>query len=426
MNEPLLPSPTAGAGRQRLQWRTLGVLGLSAVAARAAFSLLFVVASLIVKDLLGSSTWAGVSTVATTIGATVSAALLATFMARHGRTLGLTVGYGSAILGAIVAVIGAEQRSLTIFLLGLLFVGAGQGATRIARYAATDLAADETRSRDLSLIVFAGVFGAAGGPFFFVGVSERLGERMGWAENTGLIGFSVLLFIAATAIVFVMLRPDPLKVAGSYVEVVEHSQDSMRDALRIIMARPMARLAMVSLIISQTVMVMVMTMTPLHMKAHDHSLDTVGDVLASHTIGMFAFAPLAGIVADKVGRVRAIAIGGVVLIVATAMTALAGEAPKLLMFPGLYLLGLGWSFGIVAGSALLTESVEPRDRVAVQGAADMASNFSSGCGALISGVVFEMQGFHVLSMIGIVAAGLLLLHSFWEYRVTNLRMAGRL
>lgn len=108
------------------------------------------------------------------------------------------------------------------------------------------------------------------------------------------------------------------------------------------------------------------------------------------------------------------------------MTALAGEAPRLLMFPGLYLLGLGWSFGIVAGSALLTESVEPKDRVSVQGAADMASNFASGCGALISGVVFEMQGFHVLSMIGIVAAGALLLHSFWEFRVTDLRAAGRI
>ena len=94
------------------------------------------------------------------------------------------------------------------------------------------------------------------------------------------------------------------------------------------------------------------------------------------------------------------------------VTALAGEAPEALMFPGLYLLGLGWSFAMVAGSALLSESVPTEHRVAVQGAADLTAGVVSGVAALASGVVLDMAGFHILSLVGLVGAGLLLLAGF--------------
>ncbi|MEM7275802.1 MAG: MFS transporter, partial [Actinomycetota bacterium] len=167
------------------------------------------------------------------------------------------------------------------------------------------------------------------------------------------------------------------------------------------------------------VMVMVMAMTPLHMKEHGHDVGLVGWVLSAHTAGMFAFAPLAGWVADRYGRVLAIQIGGAILIISTAMTALAGEAPAALMFPGLYLLGLGWSFGMVASSALLTESVPAEDQVSAQGAADLVTSFASGAGALGSGFVFTMAGFHILSGVGIVASGMLLVAAFVRWRLDH-------
>jgi MFS family permease len=138
---------------------------------------------------------------------------------------------------------------------------------------------------------------------------------------------------------------------------------------------------------------------------------------------MFALAPIAGWASDRFGRIPTIALGGITLVVATILTALAGEAPEALMFPGLFLLGLGWSFGIVAGSALLTESVDLGDRVAVQGAADLATNVPSGAGALVSGLVLSMSGFHTLSFIGMAAAGGLLVHAFFEYRLSAARAA---
>ncbi len=90
--------------------------------------------------------------------------------------------------------------------------------------------------------------------------------------------------------------------------------------------------------------------------------------------------------------------------------------------PVFCLVVLGWSFGIVAASALLTESVEEHDRVAVQGAADMATNIASGTGALASGIVLDMAGFHILSMVGMAAAGGLLVHSFFENRVASAQL----
>ena len=140
---------------------------------------------------------------------------------------------------------------------------------------------------------------------------------------------------------------------------------------------------------------------------------------------MFALAPFAGWISDRFGRTPTIALGGATLVAATALTALAGEAPEELMFPGLFLLGLGWSFTIVAGSALLTESVEVSDRVAVQGAADMATNVASGSGALLSGVVLSMSGFHTLSFVAMTAAGLLLVLAFFYFRLgPNLQPRG--
>ena len=187
-------------------------------------------------------------------------------------------------------------------------------------------------------------------------------------------------------------------------------------------AHPLARLAFVALVISQAVMVMVMAMTPLHMKAHGHGTGVVGQVISAHTAGMFAFAPFAGWLSDRYGRVRIVVLAGFTLGIATVLTALAGEAPRLLMFPGLFLLGLGWSFGIVAGSALLTESVAVKDRVAVQGAADTATALASGVGALASGIVLNMAGFHILSLIGMGAAGVLLGQSWFESRMTSARV----
>lgn len=402
-----------------IQKRTLGILFAGSIASRGALSALFTVAALSIKDMLDSSRWAGLSTVAITIGSMIAAAALALIMDRYGRRTGIVAGYAAAVVGGLIAVVGLEKASIALFLAGLVLLGIGSGTSNLSRYAAADLAPPDQRSTHISWVIFASTAGSVGGPLL-VGVAGVLALDAGLEENSGAVVLALVGLATASFLTWAFMRPDPLLVARELGHGATQQRRNFSQAISIILESAMARLALATLVISQAVMVMLMAMTPLHMEAHDHSLANIGAVISAHTAGMFAFAPIAGWFSDRYGRISAIALGASILLVATIVTALAGEAPNILMFPGLYLLGLGWSFGIVAGSALLTESVADQHRVSVQGAADLAMNFASGAGALASGLVFEMSGFHTLSLIGTAAAGGLLVHGFWRYRLAVL------
>ena len=407
---------TAGyspADHSALQRRTLGVLFASSIPARAAMSLAFTVAGLAIKEMLDGDRWAGLSTVAITIGTAVASGWLSSLMMKSGRNPGLRTGYAVATAGALIGGFGIERSSITIFLAGLFLFGVGQGATNLSRYAAADLATEETRAKAISTVVFASAFGSVFGPMI-AGLLGDLSVSAGMNELTGPFLGSAVFFALSGLVIWLLLRPDPLTVSGGLnsQQASTRVKLSISDSLAIVWARPLARLAAATLVISQLVMVMVMAMTPLHMDAHGHSTGWIGLVISAHTAGMFLFAPIAGFVSDKIGRIPTILSGAALLTLSTIITALAGEAPRVLMFPGLFLLGLGWSFGMVAGSALLTESVSSEERVSVQGAADIATSLASGGGALASGFVFDMAGFHILSLMGTAAAGGLMLFSF--------------
>ena len=413
-----------GVDTLAIQKRTLAILRLSSTFSRGAISASFPVAVLAIKDLLGSETWAGLSTGASTLGSALAAGWLAAFMQRRGRTLGLTLGLGVAVLGALVCIVSIEVEMLPLFLLGMIMVGVGSGTSNMSRYAAADLAADSTRSRDIGSIVFFATFGAVLAPNL-IGALGRVAESLGLDSNAGGFLMAVALFLLSSVVIFFFMRPDPLVVSGGVDPNAKVKKRAVpfREAVAIAWANPLARLAFVALVVSQAVMVMVMAMTPLHMEDHGHSKGWIGAVISAHTAGMFAFAPLAGRLADGFGRVQTIVLAGFTLVGATVLTALAGEAPRGLLFPGLFLLGLGWSFGVVAGSALLTESVAEGDRVAVQGAADLATNLASGIGALTAGVVVSGAGYHILSIMGMAAAGALMAQSWFENRLAGARVA---
>jgi MFS family permease len=399
-----------------IQRRTLGVLFTSAIFGRAAMSMGFAVAALLIAEMLGDGTWAGSATAAITIGTAFSASILSNYMYQRGRRPGLSLGYVAATVGGLVAIVAGERLILALYLFGIMLIGVGQGATNLARYAAADLARPDSRGKAISSVVFASTAGAVGGPAL-IGPAAWVAESLGLNELVGGYIFATGFFVLAGLILWFGLRPDPLVVAGGLKKVDSGSGGGgFREGMEAIAASPLAKLAAIGLAISQAVMVMVMAMTPLHMDAHGHTLGIIGAVISAHTAGMYAFAPIAGWASDRYGRIPVLGLGGVVLVASTILTALAGEAPSLLMFPGLFLLGLGWSFGIVASSALLTESVPAESQVPAQGAADFITSFMSGAGALASGFVFTMAGFHVLSMIGIVASGIVMVYAYYHYR----------
>jgi MFS family permease len=154
--------------------------------------------------------------------------------------------------------------------------------------------------------------------------------------------------------------------------------------------------------VSQMAMVAVMTMTPLHMRDHGHAdLSTL--VIAVHVLGMYGLSPLVGRWADRFGRVRMLIVGAAILAFGTVSAVVAGYVPGM-VFAGLFLLGLGWSFALIAGSALLTESLPIEERIGAQGLADVAMSVLGATAAFSSGFVKEMVGYHWLANFATLAA----------------------
>jgi MFS family permease len=188
----------------------------------------------------------------------------------------------------------------------------------------------------------------------------------------------------------------------------------VRESVSAIRESHLAMVGLAAMVISQATMVAVMTMTPPHMKDHGHA-DLSASVVALHIVGMYGFSPWIGRFTDRVGRLRSIELGAVVLGGGIVSTVIAGYVPAL-MFVGLLLLGIGWSIGLIAGTTLVSESVRTETKVEVQGTADLAMSFFGGAAAFASGFVKQSYGFHLLADSSAILAGVLLV-TVWVTRV---------
>ena len=408
--------------REALQARTLRVLVTGQVVAAASLSAAVTVGAFVIQDILGQQTpWGGLSSATFTMGSAFMSQVLARVMSKRGRRVGLEYGYSLAIAGGLIAGFGVNRNSLVFFLLGLFLYGSGQASNLLSRYAAMDLAAPDQRSQAMSYILFGSTFGAVFGPVL-IKPAEQIGvDTFGWSLYTGPWIASAFFFVFALVNVAVRLRPDPLEVSGGLVsqQGIGVVTPNLGAALRIISGIRNARVALASMVISQVTMVAVMTMTPVHLKIHGHE-GVSPYVISLHIAGMYAFSPLVGKFADRHGKLQSISVGGVLLVAATVMAALAGDAATLL-WPSLWLLGLGWSFGLIGGSSLLVESVPEGSRVTVQGAADLLMSFCGGMAGFSSGFIRKAFGFHMLSNLGTVLA--LVLVVIGIRRLTSTRIA---
>ena len=388
---------------QQIQARTLRVLVVGQIAGSAALSAAVTVGAFVIQDLLGQTTpWGGIASATVTIGTAFMAQLLSRLMLRQGRRVGLMAGYSMAIVGGLVAGLGVELQSLTVFLIGLFLFGNGQSANLLSRYAATDLAEPTERGAAMSRILFASTFGAVFGPLL-IRPAEELGKAaFGWNQYTGPWVFSGLFFLTSLINVTLRLKPDPLVVAGGLRSQQKLDVNGVASpgvkVLSFLKSSAKTRLAFYGMMISHITMVAVMTMTPVHLRQHGH--ETVSAYIISlHIAGMYAFSPFIGRFSDRNGRLNTMLVGCFVLIVSTVMSAFAGSNP-IVFFPSLWLLGIGWSFGLIGASSLLVDSVPIQHRVRVQGSADVAMSLCGGLAGFSSGFIRKSFGFPWLSIFG--------------------------
>lgn len=403
-----LASHPVSAPTVDLQRRVLRVLVGGQVVGAAALGASVTVGAFVIQDILGAQTPLGGAASATvTTGTALMSQVLARMMARGGRRVGLQTGYLLAAIGCMVAVVGIERSSLVVFLAGLFFFGSGQASNLLARYAATDLAEPGDRSSAMSRVVFASTFGAVFGPLLVAPAQSAGREWFGLSTYAGPWLASAVFLLLAALNTYVRLRPDPLEASGA--RFVPQVPMSLVSAVRETTASARGRLALAAMVVSQATMVAVMTMTPVHLKLHGHE-HVSPFVVSLHIAGMFAFSPLVGRFADRHGREKAIVVGAALTVLACAMSAVSGEG-EILLFPSLWLLGVGWNFGLIGGSSLLVESVDESVRIRVQGTADLLMSLCGAVAGFSSGFIRRAIGFHLLSSTALVLAGVLLVYA---------------
>jgi MFS family permease len=193
-------------------------------------------------------------------------------------------------------------------------------------------------------------------------------------------------------------------------------QGGVVPGLRLALSLPAPRLGLVAIALAHTTMVSVMVMTPIHMDHGGASLQIIGLVISGHVAGMFAFSPVMGWLADRMGHAALVGVGGVLLVAACTLAALSPEGSSPALGVGLLLLGLGWSAIVVAGSTLLMDGVPLASRVQVQGASDVVMNLSAAAGGALAGLVVAGPGFGALAVGGAVLAAVVVLAALGSAR----------
>jgi MFS family permease len=365
------------------------------------------IAGLLVKSILGNNKWVGSANAATSVGTAVGSITLAKWMQRRGRRHGLVLGYVIGAVGSLIAVVAARASNYWLLLVGLVLFGVANTSNQQSRFAAADVSPASARARTVGLVVWASTIGVVLGPK----IAGPAGRRLSWlgkGEYGGAFAIAAVGFLVAALVMWFWLKPEPLEFAKVINPVPKTDGPPPEVDIWSCLRRPAVRLAIGTLVANQLVMVSIMSVTNVHLKDHGYTTGGIGTVLSGHVFGMFAPAPISGWLCDKVGRVTVIIGSCFVMITAAMLAANANPASHGAMIFALFLLGLGWNGNFVAGSALVTDSVESFERPRIQGVTDMLTYACSAVAALTAGLIVGTTGYPTMGVVGACIALLLL------------------
>lgn len=381
------------AERARVQRRTLRVVMFGQILGGAGLAAGITVGALLAQQMLGTASSAGLPTALFTLGSALTAYLVGRISQRSGRRIGLGAGFAAGGLGAIGVVVAAAVGSVPLLFVSLFVYGAGSATNLQARYAGTDLAAPARRGAAVSIALVSTTLGAVAGPNL-VSPLGTFAVRLGIPALSGPFLLAAVAYLAAGLALFTLLRPDPLLLARrleATATALAHSVAATRPAAGVYVGATV-------MLLTQIMMVAVMTMTPVQMRSHHQGLGEVGMVIGMHIAAMYLPSPLTGALVDRVGRIP-VAIASVVVLVGSGLTAalvpggsMAGTTLALV------LLGLGWNLGLISGTALVVDATAPSERARIQGTIDVLVALAGAGGGALSGVVVAAANYATLAL----------------------------
>ncbi len=397
-----------------VQRRILRVLVVSQVLSGAGLAAGITVGALLAQEMLGSTGLAGLPSALFTAGSAVAAIAVSRISAARGRRPGLAAGYATGAVGSAGVIAAAALDSPALLFAALFVYGAGTATNLQARYAGADLAAPGHRARAVSTVLVATTLGGVLGPNLAAPTGD-LADALGLPRLAGPFLLAGAAYAAAALVLAARLRPDPLLLARATAtagpattEGPAAADPAAADPAAAARIRNRVLLGAQIMVVTQLVMVAVMTMTPVHMHDHGHGTAASGLVIALHVAAMYLPSPLTGRLVDRRGPLLVGAAAGLTLLAAGLVAALAPADSVALLALALALLGLGWNFGLVSGTAIITDAAPLATRARTQGAVDVAIAVSGTTGGLASGAVVDLAGYPVLALGGGLLALLVL------------------
>lgn len=421
--------------RARAQRRTLIVVVISQVLGGAGLAAGITVGGLLAGQLLGVEGLTGLPTALFTLGSAATAFIVGRVSQRVGRRPGLAAGFLAGGLGAVGVVVAAATGTVGLLFVALLVYGAGTATNLQARYAGADLATPDRRGSAISIALVSTTAGAVAGPNL-VDPMGGVATAVGLPALAGPFLLAAAAYLAAGTVLAVFLRPDPLLLARRLDAAEQHAaeQHASDQPASDQPAAPRqggpartpsgpsprpeagAYVGAGVMLLTQIAMVAIMTMTPVHMRAHDHDLGEIGVVIGAHVAAMYLPSLVTGVLVDRVGRMPMAAAAGVTLLLAGITAALAPTDSMGLLVVALVLLGLGWNLGLISGTALVVDGTVPENRPRTQGTIDVGIALAGAGSGAFSGLVMAATGYATLALAGGALAVALLPLLLWAQR----------
>lgn len=394
MDDPACRAPEPADPKRR---HAVSAIFAGAGLSTTGYLMTYTVNALIAEALHVDPALVGVPTAVTVLGTAIGSSLLTRGRGPGASRRAMLAGYLLAAGGALAAAAAIHAHRFWLFAATTILYGIGYGANRTARYSAAALYPAGRRGTVIGWIVWAATIGAVIGPSL-IELASQGASRAGFDRLTGGYIAAAGTMLLSAAVTWAM----PI-VADHEAPITPSSASASAASVRRLLAGGDAWLGLTAMLCGQVAMVLVMTMTPLHMHHHGATLPAIGLVISMHTFGMYAVAPLTGRLADRLGPRTVIAIGTALLTVACAIAATMQAHPTAVLI-ALGLLGLGWNVDFVAGSASLTRGVHSAAQTRLQGVADGLVWTTSALAGLTAGVLLDRVGFVGLATAGAIVA----------------------
>lgn len=334
--------------------RNVAVLVMAQAILGSQMPMIFVIGGLAGLMIAPSPVLATLSISLIVFGSMTTAPWLSAVMQRHGRRAGFLIGSLGGALGAGVSGYGLWIDSFPMFLVGSYLTGIYMSAQGFYRFAAADTASDTFRPKAISYVMAGGLLSALIGPQLV-----KLTTDATVVPFVGTYAFVVLINLAGSVLFAFLDVPKPVPPKAG-----EATGRTRGELLR----DPKIAVAIICGMVSYALMNLMMTSTPLAVVGCGFSTGNAADIVSAHVIAMFAPSFVTGHLIARFGTMKIVATG-LVLLAAAGGVALTGV--ELFQFFGaLVLLGVGWNFGFIGATAMLTQAHAPEERGRVQGMND--------------------------------------------------------